>query len=122
MGPGFPAGCLREPSKSGNSAYSGFAGVFSVLRRAGLLFNHDQRSSIQPLGASLMPPAVRALLRFWWLVVIGAAVAIVVGGAVYERQPKPTYNVSANVLVNSPEAPYLRTAQPQAPSIRTVGG
>lgn len=69
-----------------------------------------------------MPPAVTALLRFWWVVVVGAAVAIVAGGAVYEHQPKPTYNVSANVLVNSPEAPYLRTAQPQAPSVKTIGG
>jgi hypothetical protein len=66
-----------------------------------------------------MPPALAALLRFWWIVVIGAAVAIVVGGGLYEHQPKPTYVVSANVLVNSPEAPYLRTAQPQVPITST---
>ncbi len=71
-----------------------------------------------------MPPALSALLRFWWVVVIGAAGAIVAGGALYEHQPKPTYAVSANVLVNSPEAPYLRTAQPQLPitSTRTQPG
>jgi hypothetical protein len=71
-----------------------------------------------------MPPTLSALLRFAWLVLLGAAVALVAGVALYRHQPKPTYIVSANVLVNSPAAPYLRTAQPAVPitSTRTKPG
>jgi len=58
-----------------------------------------------------MSPTLHALVRFWWILVVGlvaaAAVALVVAG----RQPSALYTASENVLVTSPAAPYLRTVQ-----------
>jgi len=61
-----------------------------------------------------MNPALRALLRFWWLVVAGLAAGVIGAAALVERQPGPTYAATETVLVNSANAPFLRTSQTQA--------
>jgi hypothetical protein len=60
-----------------------------------------------------MSPALKAVGRFWWLALIGAAVGVVAAAALVSRQPPAIYTASDTVLVSSPNAPYLRTAQTQ---------
>jgi hypothetical protein len=60
-----------------------------------------------------MSPALKAVGRFWWLPVIGLAVGLVAAAALVSRQPPAIYTASDTVLVSSPNAPYLRTAQMQ---------
>jgi hypothetical protein len=60
-----------------------------------------------------MSPVFRALIRFWWLPVAGAIVGVVAAAALISRQPPPVYTATDNVLVTSPNSPYLRTAQMQ---------
>lgn len=78
--------------------------------------------------ATLPAPAgnqyVRALKRFWWLLVLGGAVAAIAAIAtVYridffsvppslEQRTQSTYTASARLLVTSAEAPYFRTTVP----------
>ena len=64
---------------------------------------------------------VRALRRFWWLLVLGLGIAAVAAiAAVYridffsvppslEKRAQVTYTASARLLVTSSEAPYFRT-------------
>ena len=64
---------------------------------------------------------VRALRRFWWLLVLGLGVAAIAAiAAVYridfgsvppslEKRDQVTYTAVARLLVTSPEAPYFRT-------------
>ena len=58
-----------------------------------------------------MSPTLKALVRFWWIVAIGVAVAAVVAFGLARRQPAPVYTASENGLVTSPSVPYLRTVQ-----------
>ena len=57
-----------------------------------------------------------ALRRFWWLVAIGFAVAVVAGlASVYklpsfEQRDQPVYTATARMLVTGSDAPYFRTA------------
>jgi capsular polysaccharide biosynthesis protein len=52
------------------------------------------------------------LARFWWLVLVGVVAGVAAAAFLIERQPPPKYQATATVLVTSPSAPYLRTAQP----------
>jgi len=58
-----------------------------------------------------MNPNMRALARFWWLVVAG----LIVGGAAavlaYGAQHGKRHVATAQLLVNSPSAPYLRGSE-----------
>ena len=51
----------------------------------------------------------RALLRFWWLLLLGILLAVVAGIAVIsaDRQDR-TYFATSRLLVTSPQAPYFR--------------
>jgi hypothetical protein len=87
-------------------------------RRNGPYTGHDGARrilSVQPVN-----PYLRALLRFWWVLALGLALASVAAVAmVYridfssvppklsERTP-PLYATTARVLVTSSEVPYLR--------------
>jgi hypothetical protein len=61
-----------------------------------------------------MIPALRAVLRFWWIAVAGAVLGLIGAVALVERQPGPVYAGTETILVNSPNAPYLRTSETQA--------
>lgn len=69
-----------------------------------------------------MNSTVGALLRYWWLVVVGVAAGAFVGVLVYSLQSQAKHTATTSVLVNSSSAPYLRTQQSQAaaPRVRTV--
>jgi capsular polysaccharide biosynthesis protein len=58
--------------------------------------------------------AVRALARFWWLVLAGIILGGAVAVAVYKLEAKPKYTATTSLFVNSPNAPYLRTQQTPA--------
>ena len=60
-----------------------------------------------------MSPVLKAVRRFWWLLAIGLIAGAVAAAALVKRQPAPIYTASDTVLVWSPSAPYLRTAQTQ---------
>lgn len=76
-------------------------------------------------GRVLGNPYVRGLTRFWWLLVIGVAVAVVAAllsvyridfGSVppsLEKRDEVVYTSSARLLVTSTEAPYFRTTVPR---------
>lgn len=76
-------------------------------------------------------PYVRSLLRFWWVVVIGLVAAqlfalLVVFKVDFSTLPpsltersKPTYTATGQLLVNSPQVPYVRisvTSEAPAPT------
>jgi hypothetical protein len=73
---------------------------------------------------------VRALRRYWWLLLLGVGVATIAAvAAVYridfgsvpptlEKRAQVTYTASARLLVTSAEAPYFRTTVPRT----TEGG
>lgn len=51
------------------------------------------------------------MLRYWWVVVIGAVAAIAVGLLALQAKRDPLlYTASSQILVTSPEAPYFRFA------------
>jgi hypothetical protein len=57
-----------------------------------------------------------ALLRYWWLVVVGFAVAIFVGvAASYAKKEPVEYTAAARMLVTSADAPYFRTSVTDTP-------
>lgn len=58
-----------------------------------------------------MNSSVRALTRFWWLVLAGVILGAAVAVIVYKLEAKPKYTATTRVFVNSPNAPYLRTQQ-----------
>src|SRR4051812_8859228 len=71
-----------------------------------------------------MNPYVRALLRFWWLLLIGlgvGAIAVILASyttsatwpPTFTKRTHPTYSASTNLLVDSTTAPYLRTLETQ---------
>jgi zinc-ribbon domain len=72
---------------------------------------------------------LRALGRFWWLLVLGVGVAAIAAiMAVYrvelsppglEKKDQPTYTASSRLLITSAEQPYVRTRITQE---QTVGG
>jgi zinc-ribbon domain len=72
---------------------------------------------------------LRALGRFWWLLVLGLGVAAIAAIlAVYrvsfsplglEKKDQPTYTASSRLLITSAEQPYVRTRITQE---QTVGG
>jgi len=72
----------------------------------------------------------RALLRFWWLPVLGIAVATVAAISVVNRispsvPPKmtprstPTYTASTQALVTNPDKDYFRTSRTETTSSTT---
>jgi hypothetical protein len=76
----------------------------------------------RPVDASLTSPNqyVRALRRFWWLLLLGTSIAVVAAVAsVYrldfssippdvQKRAQVTYTASARLLVTSSDAPYFR--------------
>lgn len=78
-------------------------------------------------------PYVRALKRYWWVLVIGVGVATLAAvAAVYridlgsvppslEKRAQVTYTSSARLLVTSAEAPYFRTTVPRVSEVPGVG-
>jgi hypothetical protein len=71
----------------------------------------------------------RAALRFWWLLLAGAAVgSLVLLVSVYRVEKKwpprfvtknpPTFTATTELLVDSPSGPYLRTATDKPTSIK----
>jgi len=78
----------------------------------GLFSDRFLRRELHYVPAS-MSPALNALLRFWWLPVMGLVVGVLAAGALLARQPPTIYTATDTVLVSSPNAPYLRTAQMQ---------
>ncbi len=67
-----------------------------------------------------------ALLRFWWLVVLGVVAGALVAAAIYSLEAQAKHTATAQVFVNSPSQLYLRTQQttvtPQASRVRPVRG
>lgn len=69
-----------------------------------------------------MNPYVRAVLRFWWVVLLGVLVASVAAVAMQyrvdfssfpaklESRTQPRYSASTQLLVTSAEVPYFRTS------------
>jgi hypothetical protein len=67
---------------------------------------------------------LRALVRFWWLLLIGLAVAVLAGVAVVntihvgvppklKERTKPSYSVSTQLIVDNPEHPFSQTSVPE---------
>jgi hypothetical protein len=69
-----------------------------------------------------MSQTAGALVRFWWLVVVGIAVGVFAAVLVYSLESEAKHTATTRVFVSSPSAPYLRTQQTQssAPRVRTV--
>jgi hypothetical protein len=79
----------------------------------------------RPATRVLGRPYVRALRRYWWLLLVGVGVAALAAlAAVYridfgsvpprlEKRAQVTYTASARLLVTSAEAPYFRTTVPR---------
>jgi capsular polysaccharide biosynthesis protein len=65
---------------------------------------------------------VRALTRYWWLVVAGLVLGAAAAVVVYKQEAKPRYTATTNLFVNSSSAPYLRTQQGAQPNARTKTG
>jgi hypothetical protein len=77
---------------------------------------------------------VRALRRYWWLLLVGIGIAGVAAvSAVYridfgsvpptlEKRAQVTYTASARLLVTSAEAPYFRTTVPRTTEGTAAGG
>src|SRR3954447_11916110 len=73
-----------------------------------------------PAPSSTSGPLLRPLARFWWLPVLGLAIAVVAGVQVLdqlrpgwpprlvERSPA-RFSATALLLIDSPERPYLTT-------------
>jgi uncharacterized protein involved in exopolysaccharide biosynthesis len=64
-----------------------------------------------------MNSALNALVRFWWLPLVGVAAGVLAAAVLISRQPPTIYTATDTVLVNSPSAPYLRTAQTQSTAL-----
>jgi hypothetical protein len=58
----------------------------------------------------------RAFLRFWWVLALGLAAAIAVGGLVAKRHKAATYSTYSQLLVDSAQHPFLRSALGQGSS------
>ena len=69
-----------------------------------------------------MSQTAGALVRFWWLVVVGIAVGVFAAVLVYSLESEAKHTATTRVFVSSPSAPYLRTqqSQAQAPRVRTI--
>ena len=65
-----------------------------------------------------MNSTVGALTRFWWLVVAGIAAGALAAIAIYSLQSQAKHTATTRVFVSSPSAPYLRTTQSQAQTLR----
>ena len=50
----------------------------------------------------------RAFLRFWWVLALGLAAAVAVGGLVAKHHRAPSYSTSSQLLVDSAQHPFLR--------------
>jgi len=66
--------------------------------------------------------SVRALTRYWWLVLAGLVLAVAAAVLVYKEEAKPKHTATTNLFVNSSGAPYLRTQQGAQPNTRTKTG
>ena len=65
-----------------------------------------------------------ALLRFWWVVLVGLAAGVLIAIVVYKHESDKKYTGTTRLFVNAPSAPYLRTQQtqvtPQSPKVKAV--
>jgi capsular polysaccharide biosynthesis protein len=63
------------------------------------------------------------LLRYWWVVVVGAVAAVCVFLLVVQVKNDPyQYTASSQILVTSPEAPYFRFSITKEGTQQTAGG
>jgi hypothetical protein len=71
-----------------------------------------------------MNPRLRALIRYWWLVLAGLVLGVIAGYLLYGAKSHQKYQAIAKIFVNSPSDPYLRTQQlqvtPQPPKSQVV--
>ena len=67
-----------------------------------------------------------ALVRFWWLILLGVLAGAAAAGAIYKLEAPAKYTATSQVFVNSPGQLYLRTQQttvtPQPSRTRPVRG
>jgi hypothetical protein len=67
-----------------------------------------------------------ALVRFWWLVLLGVVAGAFAAAAIYSLEAQAKHTATAQVLVNSPSQLYLRTQQttltPQPSKVLPVRG
>jgi hypothetical protein len=69
-------------------------------------------------------PYARALLRFWWLILIGVAAGFAVTIVVAKKHKPTTWYASVQVMVDSADRPFFRTAvtsvQQQPPRTQVI--
>lgn len=94
----------------------------SATRTEGSYTDSDAAARESQVPNLSMNPYVRAVLRFWWVVLAGFLVASVAAVAMeyridfssfpakLEARTQPTYSASTRLLVTSAEAPYFRTS------------
>jgi hypothetical protein len=58
-----------------------------------------------------MNPTLRALLRFWWLVLAGLILGVIAGFLTLQAKADKKYIATAQIFVNSHSDPYLRTSE-----------
>jgi hypothetical protein len=51
-----------------------------------------------------------AFLRFWWVLLLGVVAGVVAAGAVVKHHKPTTYSASSQLLVDSAQHPFLRSA------------
>jgi hypothetical protein len=51
-----------------------------------------------------------AFLRFWWVLLLGVVAGVVAAGAVVKHHKATTYSASSQLLVDSAQHPFLRSA------------
>lgn len=57
-----------------------------------------------------MNPTLRALLRFWWLVLAGLILGVLAAFLTLQAKTNKKYVAEAQIFVNAQSGPYLRTA------------
>jgi len=76
-----------------------------------------------------MNPTLRALLRFWWLVLAGLILGVIAGFLTLQAKTNKEYVATSQIFVNAPSGPFLRTTDvvvtrqnPRPRVVRTARG